>query len=239
MCLGEILQKGLNGDLIDGAEGLPFYFDARPNQHYSYRPSVVLRDDVGSQTYFVISFTHVPKTLMARPSKRSSEVLLHYIDFCRMMRWGVLERPRFREYFEEANAFTPEEADRRLRDFIAAITVIRTDFWNRGLERDALRNVVDPEMLPALDQLYFRYYETLKVLDPDDSGLVPEPLPDYRHVQKAYKDLLELNKSFFLIVHNELGKELSRLEPDPETPRLKDTASDTRNGEGAPVRATQ
>jgi len=212
MGLGPKLQLALSGTLVEGPEGLPLYFDSRPNQKLSYRPSVVLCDEYGDQTHFVISFTSMPKALAARPNRKKADVLLHYMDFCRMMRWGVLEAEGSREYFSEANAFTPEQADERLRQFIEGIISIRTDFWNRGLERDAIRSVLDESDHPLLDSLHDSYFQAIKQIDPKDEGIPPEPLPDFQVVKQVYNDLLRINKVTYLLVHSALRPELDNLD---------------------------
>lgn len=215
--LGRKLQAALHGTLIDGPEGLPLYADARPDVHHSYRPSIVLRDDTGGVTYFIVSFTHMPSVLVAPPQRQRTRVLLHYLDFCRMMRWGVLERNRFQRYFDAPDAFGEDEGQDRLREFIEAIMTIRTDFWNRNLGPNEIDHVIGEKHLPKLHRLTDAYFAAMRKIDPNDAGVAPPKLPDFAKIKSAYGDLTRLNKEYFVLINECFEEELQLLSPELET----------------------
>lgn len=208
--LGSTLRKALGDKLISDPEGLPLYFDARPSQFKSYRPSVVLREEYGCKTYFVISFTLLPPELRIRPDGRPG-VLLHYLDFCRMMRWGVLEDKMFVNFFIAPGTFTETDGTAAIEAFIERILTIRTEFWNRGLKSDSLEGVISSDEANKVRDLVKRYMDAIQIIDPDNKGVAPQKLPSIATLQELYSNLLSINKEYYAIVHDAFAGEVEKL----------------------------
>jgi hypothetical protein len=150
---------------IDGPEGLPLYFD--PIAKRSYRPSISARTEQGGITTFLVSFTLLPLELTAWPTGDTGD-LLHYLDFARMMRWGVLEEPGIVDLFRTAEGSSdPENA---IREFIGKILSIRTEFWNRGLQSDSLERAVQAEFREEVKRLLQKYRDAIALIDPKRRG---------------------------------------------------------------------
>jgi hypothetical protein len=206
--LGHALQRALSGLLLENAEGLPLYFDSRSNRRY--RPSVTLQEDHGCETIFTISFTLVPSEISAVP-KTDAGTLLHYFDFARMMRWGVLEDFEVQAFFRRPYDYADEERACRISDFLEKIYSIRTEFWNRGLEMGAIDHAISNDDLPILENLRDEYHKIMREIDPKDTGKLPEPLPDIPIIQGIYADLLSNNKGWYQVVHRNFGREIENL----------------------------
>jgi hypothetical protein len=206
--LGHALQRALSGLLLENAEGLPLYFDARAGRRY--RPSVSLQEDHGCETIFTVSFTLVPSEISAVP-KTDAGTLLHYLDFARMMRWGVLEDFEVQAFFRRPYDYTVEERAGRIADFLEKIYSVRTEFWNRGLAMGAIDHAIDKDDLPMLGKLRDNYYTIIHEIDPKDTGKLPEPLPDIKIIQRIYADLLINNKGWYQLMHRNFGREIEKL----------------------------
>ena len=207
--LGSALQRALDGQCINGPEGLPLYFDATAG--YSYRPSVSSLKEEGEKTIFNVSFALLPKEITVHPTGNFG-VLLHYLDFCRMMRWGILEEPKFASYFRNSRLFSAQQGADYIREFLGRILSIRTEFWNRGLERDAIWHVLNESEQPIMDSLLNTYFEAMRIIDPEDKGTIPDPLPSVDALRKVYSDLLKVNKQVYLLVYKALGPLLQKLD---------------------------
>jgi hypothetical protein len=206
--LGRTINCALRGRLISEAEGLPLYFD--PQEKKTYRPSVSSQKDQGSETIFTLSFTLIPPELVVSPTSAAG-ILVQHLDLCRMWRWGILEDPDISDFFRNVNFYTKKRASEVICSFLGKIFSVRTEFWNRGLERDAIRDALDKSDLGALDEILQRYYIAMRALDPNDEGTFPDPMPDYEFLKKVYCDLLKVNKDYYLLVHRALGRELAGL----------------------------
>lgn len=206
--LGRAINCALKGKLLVEAEGLPLYFD--PIEKKTYRPSVSMQQNHGCDTVFTLSFTLVPPELIVSPTSAAG-ILVQHLDFCRMWRWGILEDPDIAAFFRNANFFPIKRASEVIYNFLGRVFSVRTEFWNRGLARDALRGALVASDKNALDDILQRYYHAMRTLDPNDDGVFPDPLPDYDCLKKVYSDLLKLNKEYYLLVHRNLGLELGRL----------------------------
>ena len=206
--LGRTINCALRGRLISEAEGLPLYFD--PQERKTYRPSVSSQKDRGSETIFTLSFTLMPPELVVSPTSAAG-ILVQHLDFCRMWRWGILEDPDISDFFRNVSFYTKKRASEVIYSFLGKVFSVRTEFWNRGLERGALRNALDKSDVGTLDDILQRYYTALRTLDPNDEGAFPDPMPDYDALKKAYSDLLKVNKDYYLLVYRSLGKELAGL----------------------------
>ena len=207
--LGSALQRALDGQCINGPEGLPLYFDATAG--YSYRPSVSSLKEEGEKTIFNVSFVLLPQELTVHPPGTFG-VLLHYLDFCRMMRWGILEEPKFAAFFRNSRLFSAQQGADYIREFLGRILSIRTEIWNRGLARDAIWHALDENEQPIMDSLLNAYLEAMRIIDPDDKGTIPDPLPGVDALRKVYADLLKVNKQIYLLVYKALGPLLQKLD---------------------------
>lgn len=207
--LGSALQRALDGQCIDGPEGLPLYFDASAG--YSYRPSVSSLWEEGEKTIFNVSFALLPKELTVHPAGNFG-VLLHYLDFCRMMRWGILEEPQFASFFRNPRLYSAQQGSDYICEFLGRILSIRTEFWNRGLARDAIFHALDENEQPIMDSLLNTYFEAMRIIDPNDKGTIPDPIPGVDLLRKVYADLLKVNKQIYLLVYKALGPLLQELD---------------------------
>lgn len=206
--LGRAINCALRGKLLVEAEGLPLYFD--PQERKAYRPSVSLREDHGCETIFTLSFTLIPPELVVCPTS-SAGILVQHLDFCRMWRWGILEDPDISAFFRNAHFYPKKRASEIIYDFLGKVFSVRTEFWNRGLERNAIHDALEKSDLAALDDILQRYYIAMRTLDPNDDGMFPDPMPDYDVLKKVYCDLLKVNKEYYLLVHRNLARELGEL----------------------------
>jgi hypothetical protein len=206
--LGRAINCALRGKLLVEAEGLPLYFD--PQERKAYRPSVSLREDHGCETIFTLSFTLIPPELVVCPTSAAG-ILVQHLDFCRMWRWGILEDPDISAFFRNAHFYPKKRASEIIYDFLGKDFSVRTEFWNRGLERNAIHDALEKSDLAALDDILQRYYIAMRTLDPNDDGMFPDPMPDYDVLKKVYCDLLKVNKEYYLLVHRNLARELGEL----------------------------
>jgi hypothetical protein len=198
-----MLREALNGKLVTGPEGLPLYFDASPSQFISYRPSIAVREDKGDVTYFVISFNHLPKELIATAPGKSG-VIFHYLDLCRMMRWGVLEDPDIIKFFKNPLAASERTRKDVAHKFLTKIMNIRAEFWNRGFRRDELKLLTDDQRLQRIDDMTKRYAAIMIKIDPEDRGVLPDVIPSIDVMVQIHGELLAINKEYFLFLQQEL-----------------------------------
>ncbi len=187
--LGRILRKALRRQLTSAnPEGLPLYF-WQPNANgggISYRPSITKQIRAGGLTSFTISFTHLPPELTARPSGNLG-LISHYLDFTRMMRWGVLKDGRFKEFFR---AGLPEkQMISKQAEFLDALVNIRIEFQNRGLVKDELSSAFPAERRKEIETLLKSYYDIVTQLE-------PEKRPTAEQVRDLYPRLLSINTTF-------------------------------------------
>ena len=206
--LGRFLQMSQSDRLLDGPEGVPLYFD--PFAACSYRPSILSCVEEEGQTVYTISFTLLPAELTDRPSGKIG-VILHYLDFARMMRWGVLENRDFLELFRQPAK--PDEEEVKINDeFIGKILSIRTEFWNRGLKRDSLEQAVPVEFADEVRQLLDEYKGAMSVIDPPkNQGETPNPMPDLKISKHIYEIVFRINKRFYQILVESLKREIDEL----------------------------
>jgi hypothetical protein len=128
-----------------------------------------------------------------------------------MWRWGILEDPDISAFFRNAHFYPKKRASEIIYDFLGKVFSVRTEFWNRGLERNAIHDALEKSDLAALDDILQRYYIAMRTLDPNDDGMFPDPMPDYDVLKKVYCDLLKVNKEYYLLVHRNLARELGEL----------------------------
>jgi hypothetical protein len=63
-----------------------------------------------------------------------------------------------------------------------------------------------------MDSLLNAYLEAMRIIDPDDKGTIPDPLPGIDALRKVYADLLKVNKQIYLLVYKALGPLLQKLD---------------------------
>jgi len=206
--LGTTFQRALRGRLVADAEGMPLYFDAA--QKKTYRPSVSLQENHGCDTIFTVNFTLIPPELSVT-SRSAAGVLVHHLDLCRMWRWGVLEDPDIASFFRNLHSYSEQETTELICNFLEKSFSVRTEFWNRGLQKDSLRYAIESTDLPILDDIFRRYYAAMRTIDPYDKGILPDPLPEFKVLQQTYSQLLKVNKEYYELVYRNFGRELKRL----------------------------
>jgi len=206
--LGNTFQRALRGRLVTDAEGMPLYFDAA--QKKTYRPSVSLQEDHGCETIFTINFTLIPPEISVS-SRSTAGVLVHHLDLCRMWRWGVLEDPEIASFFRNLHSYSDQECTELICTFLEKAFTVRTEFWNRGLEKDSLRYAIDSADVPKLDDILRRYFAAMRTIDPADKGVLPNPLPELKVLRQVYSELLKVNKDYYELVYQYFGRELSKL----------------------------
>ena len=206
--LGIAFQRALRGRLVGDAEGLPLYFDAA--QKKTYRPSVSLQENHGCETIFTVSFTLIPPELSVS-SRSAAGVLVHHLDLCRMWRWGVLEDPDIASFFRNLHAYSAQESIELICSFLEKSFSVRTEFWNRGLQKDSIRYAIESNDLPILDDILRRYYTAMRTIDPSDQGILPNPLPEFKILQQTYSELLKVNKEYYELIYRNFGREVKRL----------------------------
>jgi hypothetical protein len=187
--LGRILRKALKRQLTSAnPEGLPLYF-WQPNSNgggISYRPSITKQVRAGGLTSFTISFTQLPPELTARPTGRLG-LISHYLDFARMLRWGVLKDTRFKEFFR--GGLPEKQMSLKQSEFLDALVNIRIEFQNRGLAKDELITAFPLERREEVETLLQSYYEVVTELE-------PEKRPSAKQVRELYPRLLSINSTF-------------------------------------------
>jgi hypothetical protein len=220
--LGRALQHALKVQPGEDPKGLPLYFHTLRSR--SYRPSISAQTVVGSQTSFDISFTCVPPVLNARP-KGNVGTLLDYLDFCRMMRWGIFGDAELAAFFRNPDRvqkavwhdFYPvariqeRQREEYMREFLERLYAVRAEFLNRGVQKDSIELTApagDEEILEAIRD---RYYRAIDQIDPTREGIMPKPLPDIKVFQKVYTELFCMCNDLYLFVNSALGRELEAL----------------------------
>jgi hypothetical protein len=206
--LGRAINCALRGRLVVEAEGLPLYFD--PQEKKAYRPSVSMQQNHGCDTIFTLSFTLIPPELIVSPTSAAG-ILVQHLDFCRMWRWGVLEDPEISTFFRNVHFYPKKKSGELICIFLGKVFSVRTEFWNRGLERNSLRDAIDDKDRSLLDDILQRYYAAMRTIDPNDEGTFPDPMPDYDTLKQVYSNLLKVNKQYYQLAHRNLGRELDKL----------------------------
>jgi hypothetical protein len=206
--LGITFQRALRGRLVGDAEGLPLYFDAA--QKKTYRPSVSLEENHGCETIFTVNFTLIPPELSVN-SRSPAGILVHHLDLCRMWRWGVLEDYEIASFFRNLRSYSEQESTELICDFLEKCFSVRTEFLNRGLQKDSIRYAIEANDLPILDDILRRYYTAMRTIDPSDRGILPKPLPEYKILQQIYSELLKVNKEYYELIYRNFGRELKKL----------------------------
>ena len=74
-----------------------------------------------------------------------------------------------------------------------------------------MEGVLEEEELEHVRVLVKRYMEAISVIDPDDKGIIPEPVPKVVVLQEIYSKLLRLNKDYYVIIHKAFGEEIAGL----------------------------
>ena len=63
-----------------------------------------------------------------------------------------------------------------------------------------------------MDSLLNTYFEAMRIIDPNDKGTIPDPIPGVDLLRKVYADLLKVNKQIYLLVYKALGPLLQELD---------------------------
>jgi len=199
--LGRILRKALNRQLTpDDPEGLPLYWDSREGGGISYRPSIAQQTVSAGRTMFEVTFTQLPPELTARPSG-SLDTLFHYLDFARMMRWGVLKSPRFHDFF--GGNLSDELLKQKRSEFLDTLLNIRIEFQNRGLQRDQILSAFGREKQRDIKAILDEYYKVVRQLEPENK-------PDSELIRSLYPALMSVNARFLGILQEGLGNLLAK-----------------------------
>jgi hypothetical protein len=190
--LGRFLARAvtINIHLNIEAEALPLYIDyfwTRPSAATSYRPAVSRRIIEAGEITFEVAFAQLPPELVAHPESLPAP-LYHYISFCRMIRWGLLQPQRFDDLFSTKEL--GEEAEKKVDDFATVLMNIRIEFLNRGLNQQELVNGFPEALQPRANKLREQW---LKIVGP----LEPDKHPSVGDIRKAYPKMLRINKAFF------------------------------------------
>jgi hypothetical protein len=197
-CLGKSLSKALNRQLAaDDPEALPLYWRPRDGGGIGYRPSIAAQFQGAGITTFVIAFTHLPPELTDRPSGWLG-TLFHYLDFARMMRWGILKSARFRDFF--AGNLQGDHLREKQAEFLDALLNIRIEFQNRGLQKGQFLEAFPQERRAELDSMVNAYYDLIKELE-------PKMEPTSETIRNLYPLLVDNNERFLLAFHERI-KEL-------------------------------
>ena len=128
-----------------------------------------------------------------------------------MWRWGVLEDPEISTFFRNVHFYPKKKSGELICIFLGKVFSVRTEFWNRGLGRNSLRDALDDKDSSLLDDILQRYYAAMRTIDPNDEGTLPDPMPDYDTLKQVYSNLLKVNKEYYQLVHRNLGRELDKL----------------------------
>jgi hypothetical protein len=195
--LGRVLRKALNRQLTpDDPEGLPLYWESHGRGGISYRPSIAEQEMFAGKTVFRITFTQLPPELTARPTG-PLDTLFHYLDFARMMRWGVLKSPRFDEFFN--GNLSKELLSQKNAEFLDTLLNIRIEFQNRGLQRDQILNAFPCEKRMVIQGILDKYHQLVGQLE-------PEKKPDNQLIRTLRPELISLNANFLKILHECIGE---------------------------------
>jgi hypothetical protein len=199
--LGRTLRKAISRQWTpDDPEGLPLYWEVRNTGGISYRPSIAQQKVAAGKTIFSIAFTQLPPELTARPPGPLG-TLFHYIDFARMLRWGVLKDPRFRDFFE--GNLSGQALCQKKADFLDTLLNIRIEFQNRGLEREQILSAVSAEQQDAVQKILDDYRRIVRQLEPENE-------PDLETINDLGPKLLSVNAQFFMILQEAIGKRLAK-----------------------------
>ena len=199
--LGRTLRKAINRQWTpDEPEGLPLYWEVRGTGGVSYRPSIAQQKVAAGKTTFWIAFAQLPPELTARPPGALG-TLFHYMDFARMLRWGVLKHPRFRDFFE--GNLSGQALCQKRADFLDTLLNIRIEFQNRGLEKEQILSALSGEQQDAVQKILDEYYHIIRQLDPENE-------PSIETINDLGPKLLSQNGQFFMILQEAIRKRLAK-----------------------------
>jgi hypothetical protein len=208
--LGRTLRKAISRQWTpDDPEGLPLYWEVRGTSGISYRPAIAQQKVAGGKTTFWIAFTQLPPELTARPPGALG-TLFHYIDFARMLRWGVLKNPRFRDFFE--GNLTGQALCQKKADFLDTLLNIRIEFQNRGLEKEQILSAVSVEQQDAVQKILDDYHQIVRQLEPENE-------PNLETIIDSGPKLLSVNARFFKILEEAIANRLAKEFAIPVSPR--------------------
>lgn len=204
--LVQVLQKAGDNRLVQDAEALPLYYS--PALRKSLRPALTKRAFRGSNIEFEITFVDLPSELVERPVGDLG-ILFHYLDLGRMLRWGVLESSGVVDLRIKAS-IPAEELSSIIKTVLCKIFNIRTDFFNRGLQKDSLLQAVGPKDSGLIIELMQQYNVLMDKIDPSD-GMLGKKIPDRSELLRYLDEMLEVNKSFMEIVASGISEKVKLL----------------------------
>jgi hypothetical protein len=198
--LGRALRKALNRQLTpDDPEGLPLYWESRLRGGISYRPSITEQTVFTGKTIFAVTFTQLPPELTARPTG-PLDTLFHYLDFARMLRWGVLKSPRFDDFFE--GNLSDEMLRQKNAEFLDTLLNIQIEFQNRGLQKDQILGAFTGERRQKIQTILDDYHRVVGQLEPENK-------PGSELIRKLRPELMSLNATFLNVLHEGIGNLLA------------------------------
>jgi hypothetical protein len=204
--LVRVLQKARDNRLIQDAEALPLYYS--PALSKSLRPALTKRSFRGSKIEFEITFVDLPPELVERPVGDLG-ILFHYLDLGRMLRWGVLESSSVVDLRIRAS-IPAEELQSIIKQVLTRILNIRTDFFNRGLQKDSLLQAVGEQDSGLVIELMQQYNVLMDKIDPLD-GMLGKKIPDRSELLGYLDEMLGVNKKFMDIVATNISEKVKRL----------------------------
>ena len=181
------------GDKFGDAESLPLYLDEKNG--IAYRPSISSRQQTNEFLDICITFNLLPEEITKRPPGPCG-TLSHLLDFCRMFRWGVLERKEFVQLFK--GQLRTSESAVEYEKFLRALMNIRIDFQNRGLRKDDILDAFPDGLKKHMGELLTEYYNVIESLN-------PRLEPTETHIEVCYSAMLRLNKEFYTAAYQSFG----------------------------------
>ena len=198
-CLGKSLGKALKRQLAaDAPEALPLYYWTPGDDRVgiAYRPSIAAQSQRAGKTTFTITFTQLPPELTARPSGCLG-TLFHYLDFARMMRWGILKSARFNDLFY--GNLTGDQLREKQAEFLDSLLNIRIEFQNRGLQQDQFLEAFPKWRRQELRDMLKAYYALVGQLEPKRS-------PGSETIRSVYPELVSINDRFLTAFHERIAE---------------------------------
>lgn len=202
----QVLQKARDNRLVQDAEALPLYYS--PILRKSLRPALTKRTFRGTQVEFEITFVDLPPEIVERPAGDLG-ILFHYFDLGRMFRWGVLESGGVVDLRTRAS-LPAEELEATIKGILTKLFNIRTEFFNRGLQKDSLLQALDQQHSEEIIKLMERYNALMNKLDPSD-GKLGRTIPDRTELLKYLDEMLGINKVFMETIASNILEKIKRL----------------------------
>jgi len=197
-CLGKSLAKALKRLAADDLEALPLYYWRPPDDGVgtTYRPSIATQSQSAGKTTLTITFTQLPPELTARPSGWLG-TLFHYLDFARMMRWGILKSARFDDLFH--GNLSGNQLREKQAEFRDCLLNIRIEFQNRGLQKNQFLEAFPGWRRQELGDMVKSYYALVDRLEPKRN-------PGSESIRSLYPELVSINERFLTVFHERIAE---------------------------------